>query len=171
MHIQYRSLGTERFCHRKSVNFVFQILLHSTEQYFWYEVEDTEHESFKTFLNVALDITNNLLGNLKCKFKSIDFILLFTSLYYWRKTHLRWWMHDMKNQNSKRWGTNWQGTWFHGFHFDSEACPGCVRLLTVESDQEWGRLSCVCLTVGSRCRRFTAYSKITNIIKYLYTCT
>lgn len=55
-----------------------------------------------------------------------------------------------------------KGTWFHGFHFDGEACPGCVRLLTVESDQEWGRLSYVCLTVGSWCCWFTAYSKITK---------
>lgn len=69
----------------QKISFVFQTLLHSTEQNFWYKVEDKEHESFKTVLNVALDTTNNLLGNHKCKFKSTDFILLFTSLYYWRK--------------------------------------------------------------------------------------
>lgn len=85
MHIQYRSLGTERFCHRKSVLFSKH---YSTETVtvFWYNVEDKEHEIFKTFLNVALDTTNNLKGNHKCKFKSSDFILPFTSLYYWQKT-------------------------------------------------------------------------------------
>lgn len=72
---------------------------------------------------------------------------------------MRW---HLQYQDSIRGDMNWQGTWFNGFHFDGEACPGCVRLLTVESDQEWGRLSYICLTVGSWCCWFTAYSKITK---------